>query len=96
MEEVYCVAVTLAKEEHLDAVKAALEELIAPVRQEKGVLQYEMYCDPAEPRRFVFIERWECDEDFQAHVNAPHVQEFLRKTQGLIEENYFHSLLKHM
>lgn len=96
MEKVYCVAVTLAKPEHLNEVKKALEDLIAPVRLEKGVLQYEMYCDSTEPRRFVFIEAWETAEDFEAHVNAPHVREFLLKTKGLIEENFFHPLTKHM
>lgn len=96
MDKVYCVAVTLAKPEHVESVKAALEALIEPVREEKGVLQYEMYCDRNEPRRFVFIERWESYEDFEAHVNAPHVQDFLAKTQGMIEENFFHPLYKHM
>lgn len=95
MSEVYCVAVTLAKPEHLQAVKTALEKLVPLGQQEKGALQYEMYVDQTEPRRFVFIEKWECAEDFQAHVNAPHVQEFLKATDGLIEENYFHPLFKH-
>lgn len=96
MDKTYCVAVTLAKPAHVQEVKAALEALIEPVRKEKGVLQYEMYCDPTEPRRFVFIERWETAEDFEAHCSAPHVQDFLQKTQGLIEENFFHPLSKHM
>ena len=95
MERVHCVAVTLAKPEHLEAVKAALEALIEPVHQEKGMIQYEMYCDRTEPRRFVFIEEWETYEDFEAHVHAPHVKEFLRKTEGLIEENFFHPLSFH-
>lgn len=94
-ERVHCVAVTLAKPEHLEAVKVALEALIEPVHQEKGMIQYEMYCDRTEPRRFVFIEEWETYEDFEAHVHAPHIKEFLRKTEGLIEENFFHPLSFH-
>lgn len=94
MTEVYCVAVTLAKAEHLEAVKAALEALVPLGQQEKGVLQYEMYVDQGEPRRFVFMEKWESAEAFQAHVNAPHVQEFLKATDGLIEENFFYPLYK--
>lgn len=95
MSEVYCVAVTLAKAEHLQTVRAELEALIPLGQQEQGVLQYEMYVDQTEPRRFVFIEKWESAEDFQAHVNAPHVQAFLANTEGLIEENFFHPLFKH-
>lgn len=96
MAKVHCVAVTLAKPEHLQAVKQALEALIEPVRQEKGVIQYEMFCDTTEPRRFVFIEEWETQQDFDAHVKAPHVQAFLRETDGLIEQNFFHPLWKHL
>ena len=94
MGHIYCVAVTLAKPEHVEEVKAALERLLEPGRREKGVIQYDMFVDRTEPRRFVFMEQWESDEDFQAHVNAPHVLAFLRETEGLIEQNFFHPLDK--
>jgi len=90
--EVACVAVSIAKAEHVNEVKQALEALIEPVRRERGVLQYEMFQAPDDPRRFVFFERWRSAEDFRAHCVAPHINACHERTAGLIEHAEFHQL----
>ena len=94
MREVSAIALTIAKVGYEDKVREALEALIEPTRKERGVIQYEMYRDLKEPRRFVFIERWENEANFNAHVNAPHVAEYLRQTEGWIEHSVFYALEK--
>lgn len=92
--EVSCVAITVAKRGYEDKVRQALENLIDPVRKERGVIQYEMYRDPNEERRFVFIERWQTMADFEAHCVAPHIEDYLKLTDGWLEASAFYPLKK--
>ncbi|MPR05490.1 putative quinol monooxygenase [Microvirga tunisiensis] len=94
MKEVSAVAITLAKPGFEDKVGIALEALIAPTRQEKGMLQYEMHRDPKNPRSFVFIERWEDEEDFRVHCGSRHVEAYLKQTDGWIEHSVLYTLEK--
>jgi quinol monooxygenase YgiN len=93
-QQVSCIAITIAKPGFEDRIHKALADLIEPVRQEKGMIQYDMFQDPAEPRRYVFIERWDNMADFEAHCVAPHINEYLRVTDGWIEHSEFHALKK--
>jgi quinol monooxygenase YgiN len=90
--EVSCVAITVAKVGYEDRVRTALEGLIAPVHEERGVIQYDLFQDPTEPRRFVFIERWETMEEFDAHCAAPHIKDYLKLTDGWLEYSAFYPL----
>ena len=92
--EVSCVAITVAKPGYEDRVRQALENLIEPVHKERGVIQYEMYRDPNDNRRFVFIERWENMDDFNAHCVAPHIEDYLKLTNGWLEHSAFYALKK--
>ncbi|TAL93153.1 MAG: antibiotic biosynthesis monooxygenase [Paraburkholderia sp.] len=94
MSEVSAIAVSWAKSGQDDQLAEALEGLIVPTRREPGVLQYEMYRDIREPRCFVFIERWESEETFDAHCISPHVRAYLEKTAGWVEKNNIHVLRK--
>ena len=94
MTEVACVAISVAKPGHESELCKALESLIEPTRNEKGVLQYEMHRDLGEPRRFVFIERWENADSFWAHVNSTHVAAYLNEVDGWLEHSEFHALKK--
>ena len=92
--EVACVAITVAKAGYEDRVAQALESLIEPVHQERGVIQYEMYRDPNDGRRFVFFERWQTMEDFNRHCVAPHIEAYLKLTEGWLEHKVFYALKK--
>jgi quinol monooxygenase YgiN len=92
LSEVSCVAITVAKVGYQDRVREALEGLIAPVHKERGVIQYDLFQDPNEQRRFVFIERWETIEEFNAHCAAPHIKDYLKLTDGWLEYSAFYPL----
>lgn len=94
MSEVSAIAISVANPGFEEKLAEALEGLLAPTHKERGVLQYEMYRDMKEPRCFVFIERWEDEETFDAHCNSPHVTAYLQKTEGWVESNKIHVLRK--
>jgi quinol monooxygenase YgiN len=94
MSEVSAIAISVAKPGFEEKLADALDALLAPTHREKGMLEYEMYRDMREPRCFVFIERWENEEAFNAHCNAPHVSAYLETTDGLVESNKIHVLRK--
>lgn len=94
MSEVSAIAISVAKRGYEEQLAEELEGLLAPTRKERGMLQYEMYRDVNEPRRFIFIERWEDDETFTAHCNSPHVEAYLQRTDGWVESNSIHVLKK--
>ena len=84
--EVACVATTVAKPGFEGKVRAALEALLEPVRAEKGVLQYDLHIDVNNDRRFMYVERWENLDDFNAHCIAPHINDYLVLTDGWLED----------
>ena len=94
MSEVSAIAISFAKPGCEEKLADALQGLLAPVHEEEGVLQYEMYRDMQEPRCFVFIERWESLETFNAHCISPHVKAYLKNTEGWVESNKIHVLTK--
>jgi quinol monooxygenase YgiN len=71
------VAVLVAKPGHEDAVREALTALVAPTRDEEGCLHYELCESASTPGTFVTQERWRAQEDLDAHLGTPHVQEAL-------------------
>jgi quinol monooxygenase YgiN len=94
MSEVSAVAISLAKPGYEDQLANALDGLLEPTHKEVGVLQYEMFRDMREPRCFVFIERWESEETFNAHCSSPHVLAYLEKVADWVEDNTLHVLKK--
>jgi quinol monooxygenase YgiN len=65
-------------------VKAELEKLIEPTRQEEGCLQYDLHQDNERPEIFVFYENWKTRELWQAHMNNEHLKEYMLNTQGAV------------
>lgn len=90
--EVSCVAITVAKTGYEDKVMLALQDLIVPVHRESGVIQYDLHRDLNDSRRFVLIERWETLADFNAHCVAPHIRDYLKLTDGWLEQAVFYPL----
>ncbi|SDR61342.1 putative quinol monooxygenase [Paraburkholderia tuberum] len=94
MSEVSAIAISVAKPGCEEKLAEALQGLLAPTHKENGMLQYDMFCDTQEPGCFVFIERWENEETFNAHCNSPHVAAYLEKTDGWVESNKIYVLRK--
>ena len=73
-----------AKNTAVDAVKAALEKLIAPTRAEEGCLQYDLHQDNENPALFLFFENWASREQWQVHMNNAHLKTYMEETDGLV------------
>ena len=78
------IARLVAQNEKVEELKAILSELVAPVRQQPGCLQYELLQDHAEPTSLVFVETWESQSDLDAHAASQIMQEVGDKISGLL------------
>ena len=79
---VYVVATIKALPEAAEALKAEMLELIPKTIQESGCIQYFLHQDNTDPNTFIFYEQWSDDEALQKHLASPHLQAFLKSTQG--------------
>ena len=55
------------------ALRAVLESFVAPTRQEKGCLRYDLHVDLDDPTKLTFIEEWESREDLEMHGRSEHI-----------------------
>lgn len=53
-----------------EAYLASRMELMRVSRAEKGCIEYTFAADPLEPGRVVLFEKWESQEDLDAHLAA--------------------------
>ena len=80
------VARILAKSEHRELVKTELLKLIDITRAEKGCINYDLHQDNENPNLFLFYENWESRELWQIHMNNTHLAEYMKATDGAVEE----------
>lgn len=66
------VATIDAQPQHIDAVREALEAVVAPSRAESGCLRYELHVDNKIPTRFIMLEEWTDKAALAAHDATPH------------------------
>lgn len=62
-----------------------LKTLVAPTREEKGCLNYDMHESDVEPGTFVFHENWATRADWEAHMKTPHLVHFAAMQSDLAE-----------
>ncbi|SDB89714.1 Quinol monooxygenase YgiN [Sanguibacter gelidistatuariae] len=60
-----------------EALRSLLLSFAEPTRAEPGSVQYLLHTDPA--GNFVFYEHWRSAADLQAHLDLPHMQDFLAR-----------------
>jgi quinol monooxygenase YgiN len=60
--------------------------LIEPTRREAGCLQYDLHECEAEPERFLFYEIWASRAAWEAHLQQPHLVEFLGRAADCLAE----------
>src|SRR5215210_6223 len=65
----------VAKEGEEENVRAALERLAGPTREEPGCLMWQPHRDPDEPRVFFVYEQYEDAAAFEAHGASDHFQD---------------------
>ena len=80
------VARILVKEGKVDLVKSELLKLIDVTRAEKGCINYDLHQDNENENFFLFYENWESRELWQKHMQNKHLAEYLKATDGAVEE----------
>ncbi|NMH89676.1 putative quinol monooxygenase [Flavivirga algicola] len=80
------VAKILAKAEKRDLVKNELLKLIDITRAEKGCINYDLHQDNQNENLFLFFENWESRELWQEHMNNTHLADYMKATDGAVEE----------
>ena len=64
-------------------LQKALVSLVAPTRQEAGCLNYDLHVSPADPGKFLFHENWTTKAALDLHLQSPHIQVLLPRTNEL-------------
>ena len=82
---VHVIARYLAKAGKEESLKKVLIGLIAPSRREIGCYQYDLLANPADPRDFCFVERWDQDAALDQHTQTEHVKGAIAQVEGLLE-----------
>ena len=77
-----------------DIVRAELETLVPLTRAEQGCLQYDLHVDTETPGFFVFYENWETRDLWQTHMNAPHLQAYMKATDGAVARFVLNEMTK--
>lgn len=86
MSQLTIVAKILAKEEKRDLVKSELLKLISITRAEEGCINYDLHQDNEDPNLFLFYENWESRELWQNHMENEHLKQYMKATDGAVEE----------
>jgi len=87
MSEIAVVAISVAKPGYEEQLRTVLEGIVGPTRNEQGVLQYDLHRDVQEPRRFVFVERWQSQEALAAHAKSAHILAYRKAVADWIEHS---------
>ena len=69
-------------------LEKTLYALVAPSRQEPGVLVYELHRDRERPGSFMFYEKFAGQAAFDAHLATPHIkamQSYVAANETLIQ-----------
>ena len=92
MAELNVVATISAKEGTAEGLGAALKKLAEASRGDTGCIAYEVYESASTPGTFVTVERWESQDDLDAHMKAPHVAEAFATQGDAIDNVAIHPL----
>ena len=71
------VAVITAKPGSEAIVETALSVLAGASKEDRGCLGYELFASDSTAGTFVTIEKWQSQEDIDAHMASSHIAEFI-------------------
>lgn len=92
MSKLTIVAHIRAKADSVDFVKAELLKLIDTTRAEQGCINYDLHQDNDQPAHFLFHENWESRDLWQTHMANTHLAEYMRATEGKVDEFVLHEM----
>lgn len=78
------VARLVAKPDKVDELRTLLTGLLEPTRAEPGCISYELLQNKENEAEFTFVEEWEVDSAFDAHLAADHIQQALGEFPNLL------------
>jgi quinol monooxygenase YgiN len=67
-----------AFQESQPIVEAALKALVDPSRKDQGCISYELFASASVPATFVTIEKWQSQEDLDAHMASAHMADAIK------------------
>lgn len=80
------IAVLKAKPGKTDALRAALQALILPTREEPGNVEYVLFQLRDTPDVFYVRESWHGQQGLDAHIAMPYFQAFIEQMNELLAE----------
>lgn len=83
------VAILAARTGKAEELTALLVGMTAPSRAEPGNLRYDLWCDQANPDRFVLDELYTGNDAIAAHRETPHFKNYLSRINDLAERTPF-------
>ncbi len=92
MTKLTIVAKIVAAPEKADFVKSELLKLIPITRKEAGCINYDLHQDNEKSNFFMFYENWETRELWQQHMNAQHLKDYVKATEGCIKVFEVHEM----
>ncbi len=63
----------------------ALQALVEPTTQESGYVNYDLHRGVEDPAVFFFYENWESADQLDAHLQTPHLQQFVGVMDDLLD-----------
>ncbi|AQT66996.1 Putative monooxygenase [Anaerohalosphaera lusitana] len=85
-QEVTVIAELKAKKGKEEDLRQFLLGLIEPSRADQGCIAYFLHESAEEPGLFMFYERWENGEMLESHIQQPHLQALMDKSDELLAE----------
>lgn len=71
------VALITAKPGSEAIVENALKVLVAASRHDHGCVSYDLFASSSTPGTFVTIEKWQSQEDLDAHMASSHIADVI-------------------
>ncbi|GAB5387452.1 MAG: putative quinol monooxygenase [Alphaproteobacteria bacterium] len=84
MPRLTIVANIHAQPDQIELVKSELLKLVPVTRKEDGCINYDLHQDNDDPAHFMFHENWESREQWQTHMQAPHLAAYMQATEGAV------------
>jgi quinol monooxygenase YgiN len=78
------VALFVAKPGKEEAVRRAIEAVIAPTRAESGCINYDLHQSTEDPSIFMLYENWKSKKELDEHLAMPYLKELLAKADDLL------------
>lgn len=86
------IAIATAKEGKGAELKAELTKLVEPSRKDEGCISYVLHESDETAGEFMFYEKWESKECLEKHIGQEPLQNFIKISEDLLEEQLIVSL----